>query len=80
VEISNPGGLYGRVTPENFGAPDAVDYRNPTIAEALRTMGFVDKFGVGVAIAREACAQNGNSAPEFSFFPTYVHVKLGKRP
>lgn len=80
VEISSPGGLFGRVTPENFGSPDAVDYRNPTIAEAFKTMGFVDKFGVGVGIARRTCRENGNPEPEFSFFPTYVHVTIRKRP
>lgn len=80
VEISNPGGLFGRVTPENFGAPDAVDYRNPTIAEALRTMGFVEKFGVGVSIARQSCAESGIPDPNFSFFATYVHVTIRKNP
>lgn len=80
VEISSPGGLFGRVTPENFGSPDAVDYRNPTVAEAFRTMRFVDKFGVGVGIAKRACQENGNPDPKFSFFPTYVHVAIGKRP
>lgn len=80
IEISNPGGLFGRVTPENFGAPDAVDYRNPTLAEGLRTMGFVDKFGVGISIARDACRENHNAGPDFSFFATYVHVTVGKRP
>ena len=36
IEIINPGGPYGRVTPENFGKPGVVDYRNPNLAEALR--------------------------------------------
>jgi ATP-dependent DNA helicase RecG len=79
IEISNPGGLFGRVTPENFGSPDAVDYRNPTVAEGLRIMRFVERFGVGVALAKQACEENGNPELEYQFFPTYVHVKVGKR-
>lgn len=34
IEIQNPGGLYGKVSPENF--PNVSDYRNPFIAEAMK--------------------------------------------
>ena len=47
IEIHSPGGLYGSVTPKTFGAPGVTDYRNPTIVEALRALGFVERFGVG---------------------------------
>lgn len=47
LEIVNPGGLYGNARPENF--PDVNDYRNPVIAEALRVMGYVNKFNRGIA-------------------------------
>lgn len=67
IEIHNPGGLYGRTTPETFGKTGANDYRNPTIAEALYRLGFVQRFGMGIPIARKACAENGNPPPEFSF-------------
>lgn len=36
LEIINSGGLYGEVNPGNF--PRQTDYRNPVIAEALRTL------------------------------------------
>jgi ATP-dependent DNA helicase RecG len=42
------------VTPENFGQPGVTDYRNPNLAEALRALGFVQRFGAGIAIARKA--------------------------
>ena len=34
VEIASPGGLYGRMTRENFGKGDT-DYRNPLLAEIM---------------------------------------------
>lgn len=67
IEIHNPGGLYGRTTPQNFGKPGGNDYRNPTIAGALYLLGFVQRFGMGILMARKACSDNGNRAPEFVF-------------
>ncbi len=54
IEIHNPGGPFGAVTPDNFGEPGVVDYRNPNLAEALRALGYVQRFGAGIAIARKA--------------------------
>ena len=42
IEIANPGGLFGRVNPENF--PFVNDYRNPLLAEAMKVLGFVNKY------------------------------------
>jgi len=53
IEIHNPGGPFGSVTVENFGQPGITDYRNPNLAEALRALGFVQRFGTGIAIARK---------------------------
>ena len=41
------------MTVENFGQPGVTDYRNPNLAEALRALGFVQRFGAGIAIARK---------------------------
>lgn len=65
IEINSPGGPYGNVTPENFGNPGITDYRNPNIADVLKTFGFVQGFGRGIATARRAMQQNGNPPPEF---------------
>jgi ATP-dependent DNA helicase RecG len=65
IEIISPGGPYGEVTPENFGAPGLADYRNPNLAEALRVLAYVQKFGGGIAAARNALQRNGNPPPEF---------------
>lgn len=72
IEISNPGGPYGTVTPENFGQPGVSDYRNPSIASVLKTLGFVQRFGFGIAEARRALAANGNPPMEFQVEPTIV--------
>ena len=65
IEINSPGGPYGNVTPENFGNPGITDYRNPNICDVLKTFGFVQAFGRGIATARTAMERNGNSEPEF---------------
>lgn len=74
IEITSPGGPYGAVTEENFARPGLADYRNPSLAEALRVLGFVQRFGVGIAIARKELQQNGNPLPEFLVGPTHVGV------
>jgi ATP-dependent DNA helicase RecG len=60
------------VTTENFGHPGLTDYRNPNLAEALRVMGFVQRFGVGIPTARQKLEANGNPPPEFNVQPTVV--------
>lgn len=74
IEISNPGGLYGESSPENF--PYAVDYRNPVIAEAIRVLGYTNRFGQGVIRARKALELNGNPPPMFTFDPHWVSVRI----
>ncbi|OYO30711.1 ATP-binding protein [Janthinobacterium sp. PC23-8] len=65
IEINSPGGPYGNVTIENFGRPGITDYRNPNIADVLKTYGFIQAFGRGIATARRAMQENGNLAPTF---------------
>ena len=76
IELANPGGPFGAVTVENFGQPGVSDYRNPSLAEALRVLGFVQRFGVGIATARRELAANGNPPPEFEVHPSHVGVTL----
>lgn len=79
IEIHNPGGLFGRATPASFGMPGGNDYRNPTIAAALHTLGFVQRFGMGVPLARKACRDNGNPPPEFLFESSRFAVIVRRR-
>ena len=64
LEIVNPGGLYGNARPENF--PDVNDYRNPVISEALRVMGYVNKFNRGIARVQKELVENGNGKAVFT--------------
>jgi len=75
VEIWSPGGLYGNVTPESIWK-GATDYRNPLVAEGLKVLGFVQRFGVGLALTRRALERNGNPEPQFDFQPTAVSVTI----
>ncbi|HSI52829.1 ATP-binding protein [Ideonella sp.] len=76
IEISNPGGPYGAVTQENFGRPGISDYRSPVLAGVLKTLGFVQRFGFGIAEARRALQANGNPPPEFQVEATNVLATL----
>lgn len=77
IEIQNAGGLYGQATASNFRTTP--DYRNPTIAEAMKVMGFVQRFGVGIKIADKELAENGNPPLEFQFESTYTQVIIRKK-
>jgi len=63
IEILNSGGLYGRVNRDNF--PDENDYRNPIIADAMRTLGYVNRFGRGIGRVKVELVDNGNGEPSF---------------
>ena len=64
LEIVNPGGLYGNARPENF--PRVNDYRNPVIAEALKVLGFVNKFNRGIDRVQRELQNNGNGLAQFT--------------
>ena len=76
IEIISPGGPYGNVTPDNFGQPGVTDYRNPNLATVLKTFGFIQAFGRGIATARRAMQENGNVPPVFETSPTAVVCTL----
>lgn len=76
IEILSPGGPFGIVTAENFGRPGVTDYRNPHIAEAMKVLGYVQRFGVGIATAQRALAENGNRPAEFVVEPNAVLVTI----
>jgi len=79
VEIHNPGGPYGDVSVETFGLPGYADYRNPNVAEVMKNLGFVQRFGVGISTARQNLADNGNPPLEFSVSQTHVCATVRKK-
>lgn len=64
IELLNPGGLYGKATPQNF--PWVNDYRNSVLAEAMKVLGFVNRFSRGVIRVEEELEENGNGKPSFN--------------
>ncbi len=77
IEIQSPGGLYGEATTSNF--PTRNSYRNPVIAEAMKSLGFVNRFGYGVQRAQALLKENGNVPAEFEFDDRAVLVKIYRR-
>ncbi len=65
IEIINSGGLYGEVNELNF--PNASDYRNVVLAEAMKILGYVNKFNYGIKRAKDELNKNGNGDPVFDF-------------
>jgi len=80
IEITNPGGPYGIVNRENFGKPGYTDYRNPNLAEAMKVLGFVQRFGVGIQMAQKALVDNGNLPAEFDPQDNLVLVTIRRQP
>ena len=78
IEIQNPGPLYGVARPENF--PHQTAYRNPVIAEAMKTIGAVNRYGRGVERAQIALQKNGSPQAEFIFGDTYFASIMRIRP
>lgn len=80
VELFSPGGPYGSVTVENFGRPGVTDYRNPVLAEAMRNLGYVQRFGAGLQLVKAAAERNGNPLVEFDVDPAYIGITMRKAP
>ena len=77
LEIQSPGGLYGEASPENF--PRQTSYRNPVIAEALKALGYVNRYGRGVLRAQAALEKNRSPPAEFQFDAGYVLATIRRR-
>jgi len=78
IEIQNPGGLYGDASPENFPRVNA--YRNPIIAEAMHVLGYVNRFGRGIARAKRFLEENGSPEPRFEFETNHFLVSISQQP
>ena len=76
IEVISPGGVFGSVTVENFGQPGITSYRNPNLAEAMKTLGFVQRFGVGIPLARQLLQEAGHPEIEFHADMSNVLVNL----
>jgi ATP-dependent DNA helicase RecG len=79
LEIQSPGGAFGQVNRNNFGLPGMTDYRNPHLSEAMRNLGYVQRFGIGIELARKELEKNGNPPPEFIVEDGYVLAIVRRR-
>lgn len=78
IEIQNPGGLYGAAA---YDFRRQNDYRNPVLAEAMKILGYVNRYGRGVIRAERELLQNGNPTPEFDFSSgPYTLVTMRRAP
>ena len=78
IEILSPGGPYGLVTVETFGEPGVLDYRNPILAEAMRVLGLVQRYGFGIPIARRELERAADLA--FQVDSNWVRCIVRARP
>ena len=78
IEIQNPGGPFGSVTESNFGSAGITDYRNPNIAEAMKVLGYVQKFGIGIPTAQHLLQEAGHPKAEFAIEPMHVLATVKK--
>jgi ATP-dependent DNA helicase RecG len=69
--------VRGALTFETFRTPFVTDCRNPRIAAAMWQLGYVQRFGVGIEMARRELTANGNPQAKFRLEPTYVAVTVG---
>lgn len=76
IEIQSPGGLFGEVTRETLRQRSS--YRNPVVAEAMKSLGYVNRFGYGMQRADAALAENGNPAAEFAIDERVFAVTIWK--
>jgi ATP-dependent DNA helicase RecG len=80
VEIHSPGGPFGQVHDYNFGQPGVTDYRNPLLAEAMKSLGYVQRFGLGFPLARKELQRNGNPDLQPECNPNAILVTIWRRP
>jgi ATP-dependent DNA helicase RecG len=78
IEILSPGGLFGDLTPDQF--PRGTSYRNPVLAEAARTLGFVNRYGRGIAIAQDELLRNGSLEARFDLGNNYFLAVVPRLP
>ncbi len=52
VEILSPGGLFGIMNSNILGKTPLGDYRNPWLANTLRSLGYIEKLGRGLKLSK----------------------------
>ena len=79
IEIINPGGAYGDITPDNFGQPGLLAYRNPNLADAMRVTGLVQRYGLGIPLVRRELRNNHQPPPTYHVDRHWVRCSVQAR-
>ena len=79
IEIINPGGTFGDITPDNFGQPGLLAYRNPNLAEAMRVTGLVQRYGLGIPLVRRELRANQQPPPAYQVDSHWVRCRVDAR-
>lgn len=75
LEIMNPGGLPGGITPGNI-LRHQPKRRNPLLAEVLSRLGLVERAGVGVDKMYGLMLRHGKEPPEYTTYADAVTLTL----
>lgn len=72
--IGNPGGLLPGLDPAHLEGKHKA--RNPLVADWLHTVGYVERFGIGIIRMQEAMTTAGLPTPKFDNRPDWFEVTL----
>ena len=76
VEVLSPGGAFGDITAEHFGKEGLTDYRNPALADAMKTLGYVQGFGYGIPLSKKLLRKANHPELEFKVNNSFVRVLI----
>ncbi len=78
LEVFSPGGLAHGIRLQDLGTGKHMA-RNPTLAEAMRQLGWAERFGTGIRLIRREMEELGSAEPLFSVegdsFTTILYAK-----
>ncbi len=75
IEITNPGGLYGRITLDQLGQAQP-DTRNPVLATALETLKITENRYSGIPTVRHEMSEYKLPMPQFEDYRGQFKVTL----
>ncbi len=75
LEIANPGGFSGGINVENI-LRHQPKRRNPTLAEALARLGYIERAGIGVDRMYRLLLRHGKEPPEYTAYPDSVQLSI----
>ena len=79
IEITNPGGLYGRISLDQLGKVQP-DTRNPILATALETLKITENRYSGIPTVRREMQEYGLPMPQFeNYHGTFKVTLFGER-